>query len=110
MVYKMLANLFSVPRGNFLNMLKNKDRVEPNGQSKGFSPDPNPTPGPGLGAKPASGFDFSGAGGNPNRWADMKINRGGHTVTNDYSVKGENINVVWASGTDFKSNYVGRSS
>jgi hypothetical protein len=84
--------------------------MEPNGQSKGSSPDPNPIPSPGLGDKPASGFDFSGAGGSPNRWVDMKINRGGHTVTNDHSVKGENVNVVWASGTDFRTNYMGRSS
>lgn len=101
MVYEMLGNVFTVPRGKFLKLLKNKDRVEPNGQSKGSSPDPNSTPGSGLGAKPAPGFDFSGGGGSPNRWADMEINREGCTVTNNYSVKGEkNVNVVWASGTD----------
>jgi len=70
MVHKLVAH-----HGKMLDLLENKDKPEPNGQSNGSSPDPNPTPGPGPSAKRASGFDFSGAGGSPNPWAGMKINR-----------------------------------
>ena len=51
---------------------------------------------------PLASTSSGGAGG-----AGVEINRGGHTATNNYSVKKrENVSIGWASGTDFGSNHM----